>query len=155
MHWRCLNCWQVLFLLLFLTQIICQRHFWDVIAYAWLLFVFVLWSICLSSSLVHFKNDPEYLTRWIAQVFTPFIRFQQYSFVLSSFLVLRYCFLNFFFHLHLFDGVSFLYSQVFVRFLFLGRSNFFLIWFIIIIIYIRNTLVGYKKALGNVISYVL
>ena len=29
----------------------------------------VLWSICWSSSLVHFKNDPEYLLRRTAQVF--------------------------------------------------------------------------------------
>ena len=44
------------------------------------------WSICLSS-LVHFKNGPEYLTREIAQVFIPFIRFLLYSLVSSSFLV--------------------------------------------------------------------
>ena len=29
----------------------------------------VLWSICLSSSLVHFKKGPEYLTKYTAQVF--------------------------------------------------------------------------------------
>ena len=78
----------------------------------------ILWSNILSSSLVHFKNGPEYLTRGTAQVFIPLIRFLLHSFVSSSFLVLlRYSFLIFFFHLHLFDGVSFQDAQVFVSFL--------------------------------------
>ena len=56
----------------------------------------VLWSICLSSSLVHFKKGPKYLTRGTAQVFIPLIRFLLHSFVTSSFLVLpRYSFLIF------------------------------------------------------------
>ena len=88
----------------------------------------VLWSICLSS-LVHFKNGPEYLTRGTAQVSIPLIRFLLHSFVSSSCLVLlKYSFFNFFFYLHLFDGVSFQYLQVFVGFLFSGSSNFILIW---------------------------
>ena len=54
---------------------------------------FVLWSMCLSSSLVHFKNSLEYLTRSTAQVFIPLIRFLLHSFVSNSFLViLRYSF---------------------------------------------------------------
>ena len=53
----------------------------------------VIWSICLSSSLVHFKNGPEYLKRCIAQVFIPLIRFRFDSLVSSCFLVLlRYSF---------------------------------------------------------------
>ena len=53
----------------------------------------VLWSICLSSSLVHFRNGREYLTRGTAEVFIPLMRFLQESFVSSSFLVLlRYSF---------------------------------------------------------------
>ena len=53
----------------------------------------ILWSICLSSSLVHFKKGPEYLTRDTAQVFIPLIRFRLDSFVSSSVLVLlRYLF---------------------------------------------------------------
>ena len=48
---------------------------------------FVLWSICLSSSLVHFNNSPEYLTRGTALVFIPSIRFLPHSFVSSSFLI--------------------------------------------------------------------
>ena len=56
----------------------------------------VLWSICLSSSLIHIKKVPEYLTGGTAQVFIPLIRFLQHSFVSSSFLVLlRYSFLIF------------------------------------------------------------
>ena len=53
----------------------------------------VLWSIYLSSSLVHLRKSPEYLTRGTAQVFIRLIRFLFQSFVSSSFLVLlRYSF---------------------------------------------------------------
>ena len=38
-------------------------------------FFFVLCSFCLRSSLVHFKNGPEYLTRGTDQIFIPLIRF--------------------------------------------------------------------------------
>ena len=56
----------------------------------------VLWSICLSSSLVHSKNTPEYLMRMTARVFIPLMRFLLFSLVSSSFLVpLRYSFLFF------------------------------------------------------------
>ena len=55
-----------------------------------------LWSICWSSSLAHFKNGPEYLTRGTAQVFISLMRFLLYSLILSGFLVLlRYSFLIF------------------------------------------------------------
>ena len=47
-----------------------------------------LWSICLSSSLVHLRKGPEYLTSGTAPVFIPLIRFLLFSFVLSCFLVL-------------------------------------------------------------------
>ena len=36
---------------------------------------FVLWSICLSSFLVHFKNGPKYLIRGTAQILISLIRF--------------------------------------------------------------------------------
>ena len=57
----------------------------------------VLMSICLSSSLVHFREGPEYLTKGIAQAFIPFYKaFLLDNFVLGSFLVLlRYSFLIF------------------------------------------------------------
>ena len=53
----------------------------------------ILWSICLSSSLVYLRKGPEYLTSGTAQIFNPLIRFRLESFVSSSFLVLlRYSF---------------------------------------------------------------
>ena len=53
----------------------------------------VLWSICLSSSLVHFKNGSEYLTRGTARGFIHLMRCRLYSLVSSNFLVLlRYSF---------------------------------------------------------------
>ena len=48
----------------------------------------VLWSICLSSFLVHLRKGPEYLARCTAKVFIPLMRFLLESFVSSSFLVL-------------------------------------------------------------------
>ena len=67
----------------------------------------VLWSICLSSSLVRFNNGPEYLTRETAQILIPLTSFLLLSFVSSNFLaLLRYSFFNSVFHLHLLDGVS-------------------------------------------------
>ena len=51
----------------------------------------VLWSICLSSSRVHLRKGPEYLTSGTAQVFIPLMRFLLESFVSSSFhVLLRY-----------------------------------------------------------------
>ena len=53
----------------------------------------VLWSICLSSSRVHLRKAPEYLSSGTAQVFIPLMRFLLGSFVWSSFRVLlRYSF---------------------------------------------------------------
>ena len=46
----------------------------------------VFWSICWSSSLVYFKNDPLYLIRGIVQV----------RFLLQSLISRRFCFLSFF-----------------------------------------------------------
>ena len=61
--------------------------------------------ICWSSSLVHFKKGPEYLTR-IALVFMLLMRFLLCSLVSSCFFVLRRYYLKlFFFHQNLFDGV--------------------------------------------------
>ena len=89
----------------------------------------VLWSIYLSSSLVHFKNGPEYHPRGTAQVFIAFMRFRLLSLILKSFQVLlKYSFFSFF-HLCLFDGVLFQYSQILVILFFLKCSNAFLIQF--------------------------
>ena len=89
----------------------------------------VLWSICLSSSRVHLRKGPEYLTRGTAQVFIPLMRFLLLSFVSSSFLVLlRYSFWIFFFHFCLFDGVSLQDAQVFVGFVFCECFYLILVW---------------------------
>ena len=59
----------------------------------------VLWSICLISSLVHFKNRLENLTRGIAQAFIPFMRFlMQSSFSRSFHICLGFSFLIFSFY---------------------------------------------------------
>ena len=54
----------------------------NVISGVWCMVIslFVFWFICLSSSLVHFKNGPSYLTRRAAQIFIPLIRFLLYRF---------------------------------------------------------------------------
>ena len=63
----------------------------------------ILWSICLSSSLVYFKNGPDYLTRGTVQVFIFLMRF---LFSRSFPVRLRYFFL-FYFLFRLFDSVNF------------------------------------------------
>ena len=64
----------------------------------------VLWFICWSSP-IHFKNGPKYLTKETTQAFIPLMRFLLQRLVSRRLLVrLRYPFLIFFFHLHLFDG---------------------------------------------------
>ena len=54
----------------------------------------VHWPICLSYSLVHLKNDPEYLTRETALVFIPLIRLLLHNLILSKFLVLILSFIG-------------------------------------------------------------
>ena len=61
----------------------------------------VLWSICLSSYLVHYKNGPEYLTRGTTQVFIPLIRFLLIQCFRVTFSSPEILFFNFFFHLNL------------------------------------------------------
>ena len=94
------QCWRVLFFLLYLKNIVCLCHLWDVKVLCIVMSFLVLWSISLSSSLVPIKNGPEYPTWWIAQVFIPSMRFLRYSSVSSRFFVLqRYSFFYFCFHL--------------------------------------------------------
>ena len=120
---RNLQCWRVLMLLFFLDTYCLSMSSVECKA-LWIVIIFlVLWSICWSFSLVHFKNDREYLTKGIAQVCIPLERFLLQSLVSRNFLVrMGY---SFFFHLHLFDDVRFQYSQILVIFLF---SDSFLIW---------------------------
>ena len=90
-------------------------------------FSWVFLFICRSSSLVHFKNGPDYLMMGTARVLISLMRFLLCSLVLNSFLfLLRYSFLNFFFHLCLFDIIRFQYFSGFVSFLFSECSDFFL-----------------------------
>ena len=84
----CLQCWHVFFLLLFLTHIVFSTSSLGYKALCMVISFLVLWSICLSSSLIHFKNGLEYLTRGTAQVFTPFIRILINTFISNSFLAL-------------------------------------------------------------------
>ena len=80
----------------------------------------VLWSICWSSYLVHFKNGSG--AGPFNGIFVIEFAFQQFShFPEIHFLI-------FFFHLLLFDGVLFQYSQLLVSFLFSERFDFFLVW---------------------------
>ena len=117
------------YLFSFLTYTVCLHHFSDVRLYASSL-VFLSWSICWRSSLVHFMDGPEYFTRgWTAQVFIFLIRCLLYSLVSSSFLVLQRYSLNIFFlHLRLFGGIRFYYTHVIISLLFFEGSDFFLIW---------------------------
>ena len=87
--------------------------------------VLVLCSICLSSSFVHFRNGPEYLTR--NQVLMHLIEFLQQSLVSWNFRVLLTFFFFLLYHLSLFDDVRFWDSKIFVIF-FSECSDTFLIW---------------------------
>ena len=61
-----------------------------------LVLVLVLWSICLSSTVVHFKNCPKYHIRETTQAFNPLMRFLLQSLVSRSFLLLWGTFFLFF-----------------------------------------------------------
>ena len=73
MHPRYLEKWRVLFFL-FLTHTAWLRYLWDVRTFA-LSWVFLFSGSICWSFLVHFKNNPEYLTRGTVQVLIPFMRF--------------------------------------------------------------------------------
>ena len=89
--------YQVLFLNVFLTKSLFMSSL-EYKAQCMVINFLVLWSMYLSSSLVHFRNGPEYLTGGTAQMFIPFMRLLLLSLALRSFLVLlRYSFLIFFF----------------------------------------------------------
>ena len=65
---------------------------------AWckVIYFLVFLSICLSSSMVHFRNGPECLTWGTAQLFIPLMRFLLQSLVSWNFLVLvKYSYLFF------------------------------------------------------------
>ena len=125
MHLRYPQCWRVLFLLLFFSNL--PVSFLRCKAFCIVINFRDLVSICLRSFLVHFKHDPEYLTRGdclSVSSFDPFpateFRFENFS--CSSDIFFRY----FFIHLSLFDGVRYHVTQVLVIFLFSNRSDVFL-----------------------------
>ena len=87
----------------------------------------ILWTICLKSSLVHFKNSPEYITSRTAHVFIPLMRFLLQSLVSRSFQIrLKFSVLIFSFIVCLMAPAS-NNTWIFVIFLFTGRSDFLLV----------------------------
>ena len=134
---RNLLCWQVLFFLLFMVHMLSPRNLlcWQVLFF--LLFILrcktlciaisflLFWSIYWSSSLVHFKNGPEYLTRcWEPEcLFLSWNSCDRVWFWEVISLIWK-LFFKFFPHLHLFEGVYFDYSEVLVNFLFSERFDF-------------------------------
>ena len=89
-------------------------------------FFFVLWSISLSSSLVYFKNGPEYLPKETSQVFIPSIKFLEQSLVSRSFLVFLstsyFFFISVWWCLLLLSLLFSLFSSFFISILTLGFS---------------------------------
>ena len=79
----------------------------------------VFWSICLSSSLVHFKNDIEYLTSETTQVFITLMRFLLQSFEKLSRSFEMFCFYFF----------SFVSACLIVHVIFLSSHVLILSWY--------------------------
>ena len=91
---RYLWCLQILLLLHFFRYMVLSMFFPGCKALCLVFNFIVLLSICLISSLVHFKNYPESTTRSTASLFIPSMRFLLSTLVLRSFLVcLRFSFL--------------------------------------------------------------
>ena len=119
--------WQVLFLLLFLTHIDCLCHH-SFVCPATIIKFLLFWSICSTSSLVHWKNCPKVFTKGdnpdvyffngISATELGFDKF--FLFVWDSLLWFSFC-------LRLFDDVCFQYSKLFVISLF--SSVLILSWF--------------------------
>ena len=134
MHRRYPECRLIPSLLLFLTHTICLSDLWDLRPYtsSWVFlssgpFVEVL---LLSS----FRMIPSIwavpLVRYSGTKKNSSSKRENYSIcslVSSNFFVL-FSYSNFFFHHQMFNGVCFQESQLFVRFHFSERSDFFLIW---------------------------
>ena len=87
-----------------------------------LFYSFIYWS-----SVVHFKNGLEYLTRGQPKSLSHWWEFY-YAVWFRVVFSFSWGILFFFFHLHSFNGVRFQYFQVFVSFIFYGCFDFFS-WF--------------------------
>ena len=75
------KCWQILFLLRFLTPTVGLISSLRCKALDIVINFLVLWFICLNFSRVHFKNCPKYLRRKAAQMFIALMRFQMQNLV--------------------------------------------------------------------------
>ena len=129
MHSRCLHSQAIPFLPSFLDTYSLTMSSRPCVLSSAFFFFFYLWSIYLTFSLVHFKNDLEYLTRGTGQEFIPLVRFRlaEIGFEKLSHSY-KELFSYFFFHHYWFDGINFQYSQVLVIFLSSKCFDFFLIW---------------------------
>ena len=121
----CLQCSQVLFL--FLTYIVCQRHLLDAVLCVWsLVFLFSAPFLKFFSDLLHEWTRVSY--EGDSPGIYPFdkvpVIFCLEQFSGSS----EILFFNFSFHFHLFDGVSFQYSPLYVGLLFSECFDYHLIW---------------------------
>ena len=127
MHQPCLECWEVLFLILFLTHTLYLRYLGDVRpdASPWVFlfscpFVRVLpWSILRMVPNILGGGQPRYLSFWWDFCYVVWFRVV----FLFSWGIL---FFSFLFHLRMFNSFRFQYSQVFVGFHFFKCSDFFL-----------------------------
>ena len=77
----------------------------------------VLWSIHLSSPMANFKNSPEYFERVFFPASLPLMMFC-FRVGFREVSLFSATFSQYFFHLWLFDGVHFEYSQLLVIFFF-------------------------------------
>ena len=62
MRQRCFQCWQVLFLPLFLIHIVCQRRLWDVMLYAWSYYYYYYYYYYLT----HLRVFHTSVCRWFS-----------------------------------------------------------------------------------------
>ena len=130
MHPNNFQCWRILFLLLFLTHIVCVCHLSDLRPCA---------SSSTFSSSGSFDGVPSLsILRMTQNTWTPyegncsdvyiFDNISATEFGLEKFSHSSRLLSYFFFRVRLLDWILFQYSQVFVIFLFSKRSESFLIW---------------------------
>ena len=105
----------------------------------------VLWSICRSSSLVHFKNGPEYLIMGTAHVFIPLKRFLLQSLVSKSFLVL----LRYYYYYYHYYYYYFTPWEIFTPII-LADFNRAVVWIVSILPLISNSLWLFSRPFGTV-----
>ena len=97
----------------------------------------IRWSIYWSSFLIYFRNDPEYIKMGKSVVYL-FDGISTAEFDFNKISCSSEILLLFFFHVELFDGVRFQYSQILVVFFLPECSNSFQIWQFYPFIYISR-----------------